>query len=84
MISLYKDPEGTTMFSKQRPASSNHQPQKFSFSASKQGQINSTVSEVESLRKRVKELESKLTSMEELEKNGTNEIHLKDVHMESV
>ena len=85
MISLYKDPEGTSMFSKTRPVSSNHskpQSRNFSLTGPRQGQSGiSTTSEVESLRKRVKELEAKLNSVQELESNG---IHLRDVNMESV
>ena len=69
MIALHKDPQGTTMFSKQQPASSSHSQRQhsrnFSLSGPKQTQDHSTVSDVESLRKRVNELESKLSAMHE-------------------
>lgn len=70
MVALRKDPEGTSIFSKQQPASSSHShphSKRFSLSGTKPTQDNSTTSEVESLRKRVNELESQLAAMKESE-----------------
>ena len=80
MIALYKDPEGTSMFSKQQRANSSHsQPQsRSSFSLSVQKKLqstdHSTSSEVESLKKRINELESRLASMQGVEYNRGTEL----------
>ena len=82
MISLHKDPEGTSMFSKhQQNVSSFHsQPQNresdFALSVRKKSHLvqstdHSTTSEVESLKRRISELESKLASMQEVQDSST-------------
>ena len=79
MVALYKDPEGTSMFSKQQPASSfhaRHHSNDFSLSLPKQRNEQSTTSEVELLRKRVNELESRLATLQQ-ESNGTNGLDYK-------
>lgn len=89
MIALHKDPEGTTMFSKQQRASSCHsQPQNrssFSLSVQKKFQSadQSTTSEVESLKKRINELESKLTSMQEVQEynHGTPSVNHEKINV---
>ena len=67
MVGLYKDPEGTTVFTKQQPASFSLSPQQqakseMSLAVQKTLQLTdqSTTSEVELLRKRICELESRL------------------------
>ena len=74
MVALHKDPEGTSVFSKQKPSFSVHsEPQSRKVSAKpRQTQDNSTTSEVESLRKRVNELESTLAAMQEMEDHENN------------
>ena len=70
MIGRYKDPEGTTVFSKQQPASFSHSPQphaksNISLAVQKTLQLtdHSTIGEVESLKKRICELESRLAGV---------------------
>ena len=76
MIALHKDPEGTTMFSKQQHASfsQSQPPNRSSFSLSVQKKFQSadqsTTSEVESLKKRINELESRLASMQEAQEHN--------------
>ena len=92
MIALYKDPEGTSMFTKQQPPSSSHsQPHnRSSYSMSVQKQLrstndNSTTNEVESLKKRIYELESRLASVnsKEVEYNGTHSsVDRENINME--
>ena len=67
MIGLYKDPEGTTVFSKQQSARFSHSSQphtkpSISMAVQKTSQLtdHSTTGEVESLKKRICELESRL------------------------
>ena len=74
MIGLYKDPEGSTVFSKQQPSYS-HQPNSksnISMAVQKTLQLtdHSTTGEtVESLKKRICELESRLTCVNHKENN---------------
>ena len=67
MVALYKDPEGTTVFTKQQPASFSHSSQPhaksgMSLAVKKTLQLtdNSTASEIELLKRRICELESRL------------------------
>ena len=75
MVALRKDPEGTSIFSKQQPASSSQahpHTKSISRSGTKATQDLSTTTEVESLRKRVNELESQLATMKESESSCVN------------
>lgn len=67
MVALYKDPEGTEVFTKQQPATFSQPPQphaKSDVSLAVQKALHltdhSTASEVELLRRRICELESRL------------------------
>ena len=69
MVALRKDPEGTTIFTKQQPASSSHShshPKRMSLSGTKGTTDHSTIGEAESLRKRVSELESEIAAKKEV------------------
>lgn len=79
MIALHKDPEGTSMFSKQQRTSSSHSRPQNSSSFSLSVQLkkshcqstdHSTTSEVELLKKRINELESRLASIQEEHNSG--------------
>ena len=69
MVTLRKDPEGSSIFAKQQPASSSHSQshsKRMSLSGTKGLTDHSTIGEAESLRKRVSELESEIAAKKEV------------------
>ena len=80
MVALHKDPEGSTIFTKQQPASSSHShshSKRMSLSGTKGLTDHSTIGEAETLRKRVSELESEIAAKKEV-KSGCDSSGLDD------
>ena len=68
MVALRKDPEGSSIFNKQQPASSSQiqsHSKRMSLSGTKRTTDHPTIGEAESLRKRVSELESEIAAKKE-------------------